>query len=112
MIAAAALLLLGNLCYMVFRRGNKDLERFGETLLRGQAELAGRLSQVSEQSRQEQNRISEAVNEQKMAVLKIMDEKLLAVTKSVGDGLQKSTAQTTETLHDLRERLAKMESEA
>lgn len=56
-----------------------------------------------------QNRIAEAINEQKLSVLKIMDEKLLAVTKSVGDGLQQSTAKTTETLHDLRERLAKID---
>lgn len=109
LIAVVALLLLGNLCYFIFRRGNKDVERLGETLLRGQAELAGRLAQVSEQSRLEQSRISEAVNEQKIAVLKIMDEKLLAVTKSVGDGLQQSAAKTTETLHDLRERLAKID---
>lgn len=109
LIAVTALLLLGNLCCFVFRRGNKDIERFGETLLRGQAELAGRLSQVSEQSRLEQNRISEAVNEQKIAVLKLVDEKLLAVAKNVGDGLQQSAAKTTETLHDLRERLAKID---
>ena len=44
-----------------------------------------------------------------MAVLKIMDEKLLAVTKSVGEGLQQTTAKTTETLTDLRERLAKID---
>lgn len=109
LIAAVALMLLGNLCYFLFRRNNKELDRFGDTLLRGQAELAGRLAQVSELSRQEQNRIAEAINEQKMAVLKIMDEKLLAVTKSVGDGLQQSTTKTTETLHDLRERLAKID---
>lgn len=78
-------------------------------LLRGQAELAGRLSQLGEYSAQEQNKIAEAINEQKMAVLKIMDEKLLAVTKSVGDGLQQTTAKTTETLTDLRERLAKID---
>lgn len=109
LIAAVALMLLGNLCYFLFRKNNKELDRFGDTLLRGQAELAGRLAQVSELSRQEQNRIAEAINEQKMAVLKIMDEKLLAVTKSVGDGLQQSTTKTTETLHDLRERLAKID---
>ena len=38
-----------------------------------------------------------------------MDEKLLAVTKSVGEGLQQTTAKTTETLTDLRERLAKID---
>ncbi len=109
LIAVVALLLLGNLCYFIFRKNNKELDRFGETLLRGQAELAGRLAQVSEINRQEQTRISEAINEQKLAVLKIMDEKLLAVTKSVGEGLQQSTTKTTETLHDLRERLAKID---
>lgn len=109
LVAAVALMLLGNLCYLLFRKNNKELDRFGDTLLRGQAELAGRLAQVSELSRQEQNRIAEAINEQKMAVLKIMDEKLLAVTKSVGEGLQQSTTKTTETLHDLRERLAKID---
>lgn len=80
-----------------------------DILLRGQAELAGRLSQLGEYSAQEQNKIAVAINEQKMAVLKIMDEKLLAVTKSVGDGLQQTTAKTTETLTDLRERLAKID---
>lgn len=109
LIAVVALLLLGNLCYFIFRKNNKELDRFGETLLRGQAELVGRLAQVSEINRQEQTRISEAINEQKLAVLKIMDEKLLAVTKSVGEGLQQSTTKTTETLHDLRERLAKID---
>ncbi|MBE6454036.1 MAG: DNA recombination protein RmuC [Alphaproteobacteria bacterium] len=38
-----------------------------------------------------------------------MDERLLAVTKSVGDGLQQSTAKTNQTLTDLRERLAKID---
>jgi DNA recombination protein RmuC len=38
-----------------------------------------------------------------------MDEKLLAVTKSVGEGLQQSTAKTTETIQDLRERLVKID---
>ena len=103
------LLLLGNLCYMLFRKKDGGIKQLSEMLLRGQAELAGRLSQVSEQNRLDQNRISDAISEQKLAVLKIMDEKLLAVTKSVGEGLQKTTDKTTETLHDLRERLAKID---
>lgn len=109
LVAAVFILLISNLCFFFFKKNNKELNQFGETIIRGQAELAGRLSQVSELSRQDQNRISDAINEQKMAVLKIMDEKLLAVTKSVGDGLQQSTTKTTETLHDLRERLAKID---
>lgn len=109
LVAVVFVLFLSNLCFFFFRKNNKELNSFGETIIRGQAELAGRLAQVSELSRQDQNRISDAINEQKMAVLKIMDEKLLAVTKSVGDGLQQSTTKTTETLHDLRERLAKID---
>lgn len=109
LIALMALLLLGNLCYMLFRKKDGGIKQLSEMLLRGQAELAGRISQVSEQNRLDQNRISDAISEQKLAVLKIMDEKLLAVTKSVGEGLQKTTDKTTETLHDLRERLAKID---
>ena len=67
------------------------------------------MSQLSESSSIQQNKISDAINEQKISVLKIMDEKLLAVTKSVGEGLQQSTNKTTETIQDLRERLAKID---
>jgi len=104
-----SVLLLGNLIFLLCRGGSKQFSSAAERLFRAQAELAGRLSQLSENSQNSQNRIAEAINEQKLSVLKIMDEKLLAVTKSVGDGLQQSTAKTAETLHDLRERLAKID---
>lgn len=109
LIAGIVLVLISNICFFIFRKNNKELSSFGESIMRGQAELAGRLAQVSELSSQEQARLASAVNDQKMTMLKIMDEKLLAVTKSVGDGLQQSTTKTTETLHDLRERLAKID---
>lgn len=108
-IAGVALLLIGIFCYILMKKNSKTPDSFLEILLRGQAELAGRLSQLSELNRQEQAHIANAINEQKLAMLKIMDEKLLAVTKSVGEGLQQSTNKTTETLHDLRERLAKID---
>jgi len=41
--------------------------------------------------------------------LNIIDEKLLHVSKQVGEGLQKSTTQTNETLTALKERLAKID---
>ena len=103
------ILLLGNMIVLLRRGASKELSSLADTLFRGQAELAGRLTQLSENNQNSQNRIAEAINEQKLSVLKIMDEKLLAVTKSVGDGLQQSTAKTTVTLHDLRERLAKID---
>ena len=109
LIILLAILLIGNLWFWLSNRRKKENESLSELLLRSQAELAGRLSQLSEHNTQEQNKIAAALNEQKIAVLKIMDEKLLAVTKSVGEGLQQTTAKTTETLTDLRERLAKID---
>ncbi len=107
--ALVGLLLMVNLILIFGRRRNKELQGFADNIFRAQAELAGRLSQLSESNLTQQGKIAEAVNEQKMAVLKIMDEKLLQVTKSVGEGLQQTTAKTTETLQDLRERLAKID---
>lgn len=107
--AAVFFLLLVNLILLLRRDSSKSLNQWADQLFRGQAELAGRLSQLSENNQNQQSKIAEAINEQRMSVLKIMDEKLLAVTKSVGDGLQQSTTKTAETLHDLRERLAKID---
>lgn len=109
LVVLVGILFLTNIAVLLFRRDRGELSSFSDILLRGQAELAGRLSQLSEHSSLEQNKIAQAISEQKMAVLKIMDEKLLAVTKSVGEGLQQNTAKTTETLTDLRERLAKID---
>ena len=109
LVVLVGILFLTNIAVLLFRRDRGELSSFSDILLRGQAELAGRLSQLSEHSSQEQNKIAQAISEQKMAVLKIMDEKLLAVTKSVGEGLQQTTAKTTETLTDLRELLAKID---
>lgn len=109
LVVLVGILFLANIAVLLFRRDRGELSSFSDILLRGQAELAGRLSLLSEHSSQEQNKIAQAISEQKMAVLKIMDEKLLAVTKSVGEGLQQTTAKTTETLTDLRERLAKID---
>ena len=104
------LLLLSILLCVLFKKDHhQEFRSLADTLFRGQAELAGRMSQLSESSSQQQLKISDAINEQKLSVLKIMDEKLLAVTKSVGEGLQQSTAKTTETIQDLRERLAKID---
>lgn len=103
-------LLMGNLVLLLLKKdNNKEFKFLADSLFKGQAELAGRMSQLSESSSIQQNKISDAINEQKISVLKIMDEKLLAVTKSVGEGLQQSTNKTTETIQDLRERLAKID---
>lgn len=81
-----------------------------EVFSRHQAELSGRLAQMSEYSALEQNKIAQAINDQKLSLLKIIDEKLLQVTQNVGLGLQQSTAKTNETLSALRERLATIDA--
>ena len=88
----------------------RDKNGLKEFLLQSQGELAGRLTLLNESNRQEQSRIFDALNEQKLAVLKLMDDKLLAVTKSVGEGLQQNANKTNETLAALRERLAKIDA--
>ena len=91
------------------RKTDPAVQNLAETLFRGQAELAGRLSQLSENAVAQQAKISGAIDEQRLSMLKMIDEKLLQVTKNVGEGLQKSTTQTAETLQALRERLAKID---
>ena len=110
LIAAVGILIVLNLLAFFLHKDDKKLHAIADVFYRGQAELVGRLSQLAETSQQQQNKISEAIAEQKLSVLKMMDEKLLQVTKNVGEGLQKTTVQTTQTLTDLRERLAKIDA--
>lgn len=105
------ILFIGALFFAFSRKNNSNisLDILSENMVKGQAELAGRLAQMAENSSNQQSKIAEAINEQKMSVLKMVDEKLLQVTKNVGEGLQQSTTKTVETLNDLRERLAKID---
>ncbi|MBQ9235183.1 MAG: DNA recombination protein RmuC [Alphaproteobacteria bacterium] len=106
LIAAAGLAIISVLVALIMRKqgGMKDL------LLQSQGDLNGRIAALAEFNMQSQNRLFAALAEQRGDVLKIIDEKLLAVTKSVGEGLQKSSAKTDETLAGLRERLAKIDA--
>ncbi|MFV0625872.1 MAG: DNA recombination protein RmuC [Alphaproteobacteria bacterium] len=107
--AFLVILMLAILFVLIFKKDDKNISLFADNIFRGQAELAGRLAQMSENNANQQNILAEAINEQKLSVLKMVDEKLLQVTKNVGEGLQLSTTKTTETLNDLRERLAKID---
>ena len=112
LLLVAGLLLIAIILGVVLllrRKTDPALQSLAETLFRGQAELAGRLSQLSENAVAQQAKISGAIDEQRLSMLKMIDEKLLQVTKNVGEGLQKSTTQTAETLQALRERLAKID---
>ena len=106
-VVAALIFATCGFLLLFFRRDKGDVK---ELLLQSQGELSGRIASLNEINLQEQNRLFAALNEQKLAMLKMVDDKLLAVTKSVGEGLQQSTAKTNQTLTDLRERLAKIDA--
>ena len=117
-LSNAQILIVGGLCFFILillliwrtQKKNPELNRLADILFHHQSELSGRLSQMAEYSRQQQDTIAAAINEQRLSVLKIMDEKLLQVTKNVSEGLQQNTTKTNETLTDLRERLAKIDA--
>lgn len=109
-LLAAVVLLAISTIYFAFRKTNNSaLTEMADSMYRAQTELAGRLSMMNENNIRQQNQLATAINEQKLSMLKMVDEKLLEVTKNVGQGLQQSTEKTNQTLHDLRERLAKID---
>ncbi len=109
-LLAAVVLLAISTIYFAFRKTNTSaLTEMADNMYRAQTELAGRLSMMNENNIRQQNQLATAINEQKLSMLKMVDEKLLEVTKNVGQGLQQSTEKTNQTLHDLRERLAKID---
>ncbi|MEO5372901.1 MAG: DNA recombination protein RmuC [Alphaproteobacteria bacterium] len=90
------------------RRGTDDLARLAETaqaLVAAQAELGGRLRQMGESQAAAQAQLAERMQAQERAVTRVMEERLGDVVRRVGEGLQKTTEKTAETMHDLRERL-------
>ena len=65
-----------------------------EALLQAQRELAGRVSQLAEQSTSERSELTRAIN-----------ERLDGVTKRLGDGLEQSATRTARTLGQLTKHL-------
>lgn len=106
---AVILLSISTIYFALRKTNNTALTELADNMYRAQTELAGRLSMLNENNIRQQNQLASAINEQKLSMLKMVDEKLLEVTKNVGQGLQQSTEKTNQTLHDLRERLAKID---
>lgn len=109
LLAVSGVLLLALIFLLSRKKENRELSLFIDSVCRAQNELAGRLSQLNEHNSAQQNMLAQAINEQKISILKMMDERLLEVTKNVGQGLQMSAEKTGQTLNDLRERLAKID---
>ncbi len=70
------------------------------------AELVGRMAQMAESHAAQQSRLAERMQAQERVLAQVLDQGLTEVSRRVGEGLQQGTDRTTETLHDLRERLA------
>ena len=78
------LIVLSAVFLVVVARKKNDVSNFIENIYKTQNELAGRLSQLSENNASQQTILTTAIHEQKMSMLKMLDERLLEVTKNVG----------------------------
>ena len=77
-----------------------------QQLIDQQTELAGRISQLTEQQALAQGQLSERLQAQERALAKALDDRLGDVSRRIGESLQKQSTQTTNTLGDLKARLA------
>ena len=105
-VAVAALAVAA---FAIMRGSRSGTDRIAETterLAAAQAELAARLSQIAETDAANQRNLGERLQAQERIITKALEERLADVTKKVGDTLQKSSAQSSETLGRLQERLA------
>lgn len=102
--------------YRAFIGNRQDTERLSmlseamNRLAETQSALTGRLSQMAEGQVAAQASVSERLQAQERNVTKFLDERLADVTRRVGENLLKAGEKTTETLGQLQERLAVIDS--
>ncbi len=70
------------------------------------SELGGRVSQLAETQAAQQAALAERLQGQERALAQAVEQRLSAFGQQVGDRLHQSTAQTTQSLGELKERLA------
>ena len=111
----AALLALALAFWLALRdRGGSEAEvqareqaaLMSEKLMAAQAELAGRLSQLAESQAAAQARLAQQMQAQDRQLSKSGEERLADVPRRVGESLEKSSTQATQSLTELKERLA------
>ncbi len=111
-VGGVALAAVGGLAWVALRvavRSGADQAAVSDAvrqILTFQGELSGRLRQMAEGQAASHSQLAERLQSQERVVTRMVEERLADVTRRVGEGLQKSTEKTTETMHDLRERLA------
>lgn len=92
---AALFVALAALVIVLLRRGDGAM-----------AALAGRLSQMAESQAAQQAALAARMQEQERALAKAIEDRLADFGKRVGDRLQEQTAQATQSMGELKERLA------
>jgi DNA recombination protein RmuC len=108
LLLAVALVVVGAVAVVALNRGGRmrrdgeslsaEVVRMAESVTAGHNDLAGRLAQITEANASGQ-----------AALTKSLNERLDAVSKRLGENMDKSTATTTKTMTDLRERLARID---
>ena len=88
------------------RRASPELAQ----IVAQQGELAGRLAQLAEQTTAGHGLIAERLQVQERDLSQSLNERLTDVSRRVSDGLERSMAQTAQTMTDLRERLVVIET--
>ncbi len=88
------------------RRASPELAQ----IVAQQGELAGRLAQLAEQTTAGHGLIAERLQVQERDLSQSLNERLTDVSRRVSDGLERSMAQTAQTMSDLRERLVVIET--
>lgn len=118
LVAVLVACLLAALALLVWRlRGGVDTgavlaeserrrDEAAERLALMQSELAGRLSQMAESQATAQVRVAEQLQAQERELSRKLEERLADVTRRVGEGLEKSSKTTENSLADLKQRLA------
>ena len=95
------------------RQENERLSMLADAMNRlsdSQSSMTGRLAQMAESQIAAQSSAAERLQAQERNVTKMLDERLTEVTRRVGENLIKAGEKTTETLGQLQERLAVIDS--
>ena len=83
-----------------------EMIRLGEQMRAKEAEGEARLKAIAEAQTSGQLALADRLMQQERVLARTLEERLTEVSKRVGDGLEKSTKETLETMARLQERLA------
>jgi DNA recombination protein RmuC len=104
--AGAIAALLALVLLMVVARGLGGGARQVAGVATAVGELTGRLSQLAESQAAQQAALAERLQTQESALARAVEQRLSSFGQQVGDRLHQSSSQTTQSLGELKERLA------